>query len=149
MSIPKDIQTVIQAPGNRNEEITRDYLAFLDQHIGELLEGRETEMLHINEIAQKLFISPVHLSNTVKLVTGRHPCYYFDLKIIQQANHLLAHTALSASEVARRLTFDPSNFLKFYKKLTGLTPTEFREGKGGDPRTTLLFVMDMHAGAHQ
>jgi AraC family transcriptional regulator of adaptative response / methylphosphotriester-DNA alkyltransferase methyltransferase len=113
----------------RNDEITRDYLAFLDQHIADLLAGSETEMLHINEIAQRLFISPGHLTNTLKLATGHHPCYYFDLKIIEEANKLLLDTKLSASEIARRLSFDPSNFVKFYRSLTGVTPTAFRSAK--------------------
>jgi AraC family transcriptional regulator of adaptative response / methylphosphotriester-DNA alkyltransferase methyltransferase len=114
---------------SRNNEITRDYLAFIDQHLADILAGRETEMLHINEIAQRLFISPGHLTNTLKLVTGHHPCYYFDLKIIEETNKLLLETKLSASEIARRLTFDPSNFIKFYRSLTGITPTDFRKAK--------------------
>lgn len=114
---------------SRNDEITRDYLAFLDVHIADLIAGRETEMLHINEIAQRLFISPGHLANTLKLVTGHHPCYYFDLKIIEETNKLLLYTRLSASEIARRLSFDPSNFVKFYRSLTGITPTQFRTEK--------------------
>lgn len=111
----------------RGEEITRDYLAFLDKHIADILSGRETEMLHINEIARQLFMAPVHLTNTVTEVTGHHPCYYFDKKIIDEANKLLLETKLSSAEIARRLTFDPSNFNKFYKKLTGKTPTQYRE----------------------
>lgn len=111
---------------SRNDEITRDYLKFLDEHIAAIVSGSETEMLHINEIAQRLFISPVHLSNTIKLATGHHPCYYYDLKIIAAANLLLLETNFSASEIARRLTFDPSNFVKFYRSLTGITPTQFR-----------------------
>lgn len=114
---------------SRNDEITRDYLAFLDIHIADLLSGRETEMLHINEIAQRLFIAPGHLTNTLKLTTNHHPCYYYDLKIIEVTNNLLLTTSLSASEIARRLTFDPSNFVKFYKSLTGITPTQFRKVK--------------------
>jgi len=114
---------------SRNDEITRDYLKFLDEHIAAIVLGSETEMLHINEIAQRLFISPVHLSNTIKLATGHHPCYYYDLKIIAATNELLLNTTHSASEIARRLTFDPSNFIKFYRSLTGITPTQFRTQK--------------------
>lgn len=129
---------------SRNDEITRDYLAFLDQHIADLLAGRETEMLHINEIAQRLFISPGHLTNTLKLTTGHHPCYFFDLKIIEEANKLLLNTTLSASEIARRLSFDPSNFVKFYRSLTGITPTEFRLTKVMPDRMPILQKVYLH-----
>jgi AraC-like DNA-binding protein len=130
---------------SRNDEITRDYLAFLDQHIADLLAGRETEMLHINEIAQRLFISPGHLTNTLKLATGHHPCYFFDLKIIEEANKLLLNTTLSASEIARRLSFDPSNFVKFYRSLTGITPTAFRLAKVMPERMPILQKVYLHS----
>ena len=129
----------------RNDEITRDYLDFLDVHIADLVAGRETEMLHINEIAQQLFISPGHLTNTLKLTTGHHPCYYFDLKIIEETNKLLLNTKLSASEIARRLSFDPSNFVKFYRSLTGITPTAFRSIKVLPDSMPILEKTYMHA----
>jgi AraC-like DNA-binding protein len=129
----------------RNDEITRDYLAFLDVHIADLVAGRETEMLHINEIAQRLFISPGHLTNTLKLTTGHHPCYYFDFKIIEETNKLLLNTKLSASEIARRLSFDPSNFVKFYRSLTGITPTAFRSVKTLPDSMPILGKTYVHA----
>lgn len=130
---------------SRNDEITRDYLAFLDQHIADLLAGRETEMLHINKIAQRLFISPGHLTNTLKLTTGHHPCYFFDLKIIEETNKLLLNTKLSASEIARRLSFDPSNFVKFYRSFAGITPTQFRSAKVLPDRIPGLDKAYLHA----
>ena len=129
----------------RNDEITRDYLAFLDKHIADLLAGRETEMLHINEIAKQLFISPGHLTNTLKLATGHHPCYYFDLKIIEETNKLLLDTKLSASEIARKLSFDPSNFVKFYRSLTGITPTQFRLAKTLPASMPILQKVYLHS----
>lgn len=116
-----------KAISGRNEEITENYLKFLDQHLANLVEGREADMLHINEIATQLFLDPGHLSNTVKLVTGHHPCYFFDKKIIEKAKQLLKDTDLSISEIARTLTYDPSNFNKFFRKMTGLTPGDFRK----------------------
>ncbi|HVI45830.1 MAG TPA: helix-turn-helix domain-containing protein [Chitinophaga sp.] len=116
-----------KAISGRNEEITENYLKFLDQHLANLVEGREADMLHINEIATQLFLDPGHLSNTVKLVTGHHPCYFFDKKIIEKAKQLLKGTNLSVSEIARTLTYDPSNFSKFFRKMTGLTPGDFRK----------------------
>ncbi len=111
----------------RNEEITTHYFHFLDKHIADLVDGRQTEMLHISEIARELCIDQGHLGNTVKQTTGKHPCYFFDLKIVEKARELLKNTSLSVSEIARRLTYDPSNFTKFFKKFTGQSPKEYRE----------------------
>ncbi len=118
---------------NRGAEIVEQYFAFIDQHLSDLLEDRVDDMLTISQIAQQLFIAPGHLTNTLTKETGHHPCYYYDLKIIEVANQLLLNTNLSGSEIARRLTFDPSNFVKFYKSITGITPAIFREKKALPP----------------
>lgn len=114
-------------PTPRSEAITARYLDFLDKHIAALVDGAETDMLHIRDIARELCIDHGHLGNTVKQTTGRHPCYFFDMKIIEKAKELLLHTSLSASEIARRLTYDPSNFNKFFKKNTGISPAAYRQ----------------------
>jgi AraC-like DNA-binding protein len=42
---------------------------------------------------------------------------------------MLLTTNLSVAEIARTLTFDPSNFSKFFKHFEGITPKQFREKK--------------------
>jgi len=67
---------------SRNEEIVTQFFDFVELHLQNLLNGKETEMFHIKEIAEKLFVSYGHLTNTVKLVTKHPPCYHYDYKII-------------------------------------------------------------------
>jgi len=110
----------------RSEEITIKYFAFLDQHIKDVVHGQATEFLELNQIAKALHVSHSHLSDTLQQVTGHHPCHFYDLKIVETAKSLLADTDLSIAEIARRLTYDPSNFGKFFKKFTGQTAGEFR-----------------------
>ncbi len=110
----------------RNEEITTQYFAFLDQHLAELVSGKATEMLKLNQIASELCISAKHLSQTIQLTRGRHPCYFYDQKILAEAENLLTNTELSIAEIAEKLTYDPSNFSKFFKKYVGETPGQFR-----------------------
>lgn len=111
----------------RGKEITRQYLDFLDQHIAAVLDGRAPEFLGLNEIAGRLAISHQHLTDTVKQELGNHPCHFYDEKIIGKAKQLLADPDLSIAEISLTLTYDPSNFSKFFKKMTGVTPGEFRE----------------------
>ena len=103
------------------------YLHFLDNHIQHILEQVQEEFLEINQIAEKLNISHSHLTDSIQKETGHHPCYFYDLKIIEAAKELLLNEQFSIAEVARRLTYDPSNFSKFFKKFTGITPGEFRK----------------------
>ncbi|MCG8387131.1 MAG: helix-turn-helix transcriptional regulator [Cytophagales bacterium] len=48
-------------------------------------------------------------------------------RVLIEAKNLVTHTSLSISEIAYRLNFsDPSNFVKFFKSLTTLTPLQYR-----------------------
>lgn len=115
----------IQKTGRR-EEITQAYFQLLDRHLDDLLEGRAIEMMELREIAAELCVSHTHLTDMVRKQMGNHPCYFYDLKIIERAKKLLAETDKSVAEIARTLTYDPSNFSKFFKKFTGGTPGGYR-----------------------
>ena len=111
----------------RGQEITENYFRFLDGHINDVVSGRTDEFLEINEIADALFISHKHLTDTLQQETGHHPCHFYDDKIIEKAKDLLLNTEQSVSEIAKLFTYDPSNFSKFFKKFTGQTPGQFRK----------------------
>ncbi|UOE39567.1 helix-turn-helix domain-containing protein [Chryseobacterium oryzae] len=111
----------------RGQEITENYFRFLDGHIEDVVSGKIDEFMEINAIADALFISHKHLTDTLQQETGHHPCYFYDDKIIEKAKDLLLNSEQSVSEIAKLLTYDPSNFSKFFKKFTGQTPGEFRK----------------------
>ncbi|WP_159635863.1 helix-turn-helix domain-containing protein [Sphingobacterium composti Ten et al. 2007 non Yoo et al. 2007] len=109
------------------KKLLKQYFDLLDQHIDNVVNHVEEEFLEINQIAEKLNISHGHLTETLQKETGHHPCHYYDLKIIDAAKRLLSDKSKSVADVARTLTYDPSNFSKFIKKFTGLTPGELRK----------------------
>ncbi len=119
-------KTTNPAPG-RNEEITQAYFGFLDRHINEVVNGEVLDFMELNQIASALFISHSHLSDTVQQTMGHHPCHFYDLKISEKDKALLAETDLSIAEIAKKLTYDPSNFSKFFKKFVGQTPGKYRK----------------------
>lgn len=106
----------------RGDEISKMYFAFLDQHIQDVSAGKLDDFMELKQIASELFISHQHLSDTIQQETGHHPCYFYDSKIIEQAQQMFLETDLSIAAVARILTYDPSNFSKFFKKMVGQTP---------------------------
>ena len=108
-------------------EITADYLNILDRHLADLLAGRVTDMYEIRDVADEMHIHPTHLSNTIKLTTGKAPCYFFEAKIMTIARTMLVDTQRSVADIATTLTFDPSNFTKFFKRFQGVTPKQYRE----------------------
>ncbi|MGO1245741.1 MAG: helix-turn-helix domain-containing protein [Sphingobacterium sp.] len=111
----------------RSHEITQTYFQFLDKHIADVVSGNVSDFMEINQIASELFISHKHLTDTVQKETGNHPCHFYDLKIIDETKKMLSETNKSVSEIARILTYDPSNFSKFFKKFVGKTPGKFRQ----------------------
>ncbi|MET6995876.1 helix-turn-helix domain-containing protein [Chitinophaga defluvii] len=111
---------------SRAEDIVHQYFDLLDAHLDDIVHGRAVQMMQLKQIASLLFVSHYHLTDVVKQTTGHHPCYFYDRKIIEIAQKMLAETALPISEIAITLTYDPSNFSKFFKKMTGQTPGHFR-----------------------
>lgn len=111
----------------RSEEITSQYFVFLDKHIDDLVAGRVNEMMELNEIAAELHVSHKHLTDTIKQTMGAHPCHFYDQKIIEKAKQLLQETAFSVAHIAIMLTYDPSNFSKFFRKYVKLTPDQWRK----------------------
>ena len=121
-SIPTD-----KATSFRKKEIVRQYLTELSKYIRDLKEGRTDEVLEIRDFAGMLHIHPVHLSHTIKEVTGFSTCDLFEEKLVNVSKELLLDKKLSIAHIAARLTYDPSNFTKFFKRFTGMTPKKFRE----------------------
>lgn len=110
----------------RPEEITRDFLSELDNHIADIVSGKKEVFYEIHDFASILCIHPVHLSNTVKETTGKSPCDHCEGKLAEQAKKLLETTNWTVAQVATRLTYDPPSFTKFFKKYVGWTPSQYR-----------------------
>ena len=111
----------------RQREITDDFLKAIDKHLSDIVNGTATEMYEIRDIAALMHIHPTHLSNTIKLTTGKAPCYFFEIRIMEVAKQQLAESSLSIAQIAMNLTYDPSNFTKFFKRFSGMTPKVYRE----------------------
>lgn len=119
-SIPKKILA-------RQHEITADFLKAVDHHLDELMQHKVMDMMEIRDFAEQMHIHPTHLSNTIKLTTGKAPCDFFEEKIMRIAKDMLQNSNVPITEIAMQLTFDPSNFTKFFKRFEGITPKQYRE----------------------
>jgi len=117
----------LKSSKSRSAEITKQYFNFLDRHIDDVVNGRVSEFLEINQVASELAVSHKHLTDTVQKEVGNHPCHFYDLKIIEVAKKMLISTNFPIAEIARKLTYDPSNFSKFFKNWVGQAPGQFRK----------------------
>ena len=110
----------------RKQEIATRYLEELNKHLADLKAGLLETSLEINDFAGLLFITPTHLSDTIRDVLGKSPCDIYEEGLVRISKELLLETNKSIGEIAITLTYDPSNFTKFFKRYAGATPKEFR-----------------------
>lgn len=78
--------------------------------------------------ASKLFISPKYLSLVVKEATGRSAARWIDEFVLMEAKNLLRYSGKNIQQVAYALNFsNQSAFGKYFKHLTGMSPTEYQK----------------------
>lgn len=78
--------------------------------------------------AQQLCVTPKHLSAVVKEITTHTAGELIDHYVIMEAKMMLAETTLTIQEVANELNFANQSFFgKYFKHLTGYSPSEFRK----------------------
>lgn len=107
---------------NRKDIITIDFLRLLWKHF-------RTER-NIDFYAEKLHISPKHLSRTVKAVLGQSPHKIICKELVQYASSLLKENNLSILEISESLRFsEQAAFCKFFKKHTGVAPGQYRKNQ--------------------
>jgi AraC family transcriptional regulator, transcriptional activator of pobA len=92
------------------------------------LVNEKYDALHqVSDYAQLLNVTPGHLNDTIREQTGRTATTLIQERIILEAKRALFHGDLSVKEIGYTLGFDdPAYFNRFFKRLTGETPRNFR-----------------------
>ncbi|WP_375448056.1 helix-turn-helix domain-containing protein [uncultured Fibrella sp.] len=82
----------------------------------------------VRDYADLLAVTPNHLNKCVKETTGKPASTLIADMLMLEAKVLLGQPNLTISEVAFRLSFDDlSYFARFFKKHSGLNPTDYRQ----------------------
>lgn len=92
-----------------------------------LVEENNQKNLSLSEYANLIGVTPNHLTQTVKLFTGKTSSQIIKAKQLLEIKRLLVHTSMNVSEIANQLNFeDQSYFTRFFKRETGITPMQYR-----------------------
>ena len=95
----------------------------------ELIEKYYKTNLSVNKCSSLMNISSKTLNTITKTVVDKSPSELIAERTIIEAKRLLKFTSLQIGEIGYELGFDdPSYFIKFFKRNTGLAPLAFRKG---------------------
>ncbi|MCD8069337.1 MAG: helix-turn-helix transcriptional regulator [Lachnospiraceae bacterium] len=82
----------------------------------------------ITECADALGISPAYIWKILKMEGGRSFSDYVEEYRLDEAKRLLSQTNMTVAEIAARLGYNNAqNFIRFFSKMTGVTPGKFRK----------------------
>lgn len=106
---------------NRAAAAIEKICVYVEEHIGEDLSlVRLAEVIHFN---------PSYLSRLFKLERGMNLSEYIEETRLAAAKEMLRAGEMKISEVGARIGYEaPHSFTRFFKKWTGLTPQDYREG---------------------
>jgi transcriptional regulator GlxA family with amidase domain len=95
----------------------------------ERMQGDPSRTFSLGEMAESVNLSPPYFCYLFKSITGVPPARYLKTLRMQQAATLLTTTFLSVKEIVSRVGFaDESHFVRDFKRIYGLTPSEYRNG---------------------
>lgn len=94
----------------------------------ELVEHNYKTWHSTTQYANELNITPDHLNRSIKSLIGKTAKEYIQARITISAKRMLYFSDLSTKEIAYDLGFsEPANFSNFFKKCTGISPSEFKK----------------------
>jgi len=114
------------------ENIKKHVIALVQQS-----EVREKENLS-KYLSRHLFHDYTHLSNLFSTVEGVTIEQYFINQKIEKARELLVYDELSLTAIADRLSYSSvAHLSRQFKKVTGMTPSQFKQLRGSKQRQSL------------
>lgn len=98
----------------------------ITEHFFDLVSSNYKEQRSLTFYADKMCLSPKHLSTTIKKTTGRPALIWINEYVILKAKYLIKTTDMSFSEISDYLNIpNQSFFSRLFKKYTGLPPREY------------------------
>jgi len=106
---------------DEDEVMMNRLMVFIEEHIND-------EDLKIDDMAEAVGLGRTVFYERIKQLVGVSPSDFLRQVRMQRAQQLIVRSKMTVSEIAYSIGFtDPKYFTKCFKKLTGMTPSEYRE----------------------
>lgn len=117
-----------QVSKTKTDSLSVRFKEAVHQYVNELSLNLATESKSISTFTDELAVTSSHLSETIKKELGQTPTDFINNQLISEAQKLLRSTDLQVKEIAYLLKFnDTSYFGRLFRKVSGLTPAEYRK----------------------
>lgn len=114
------LTTLVEKRGERSTKPIRMAQLYIDEHY--------KEGVKLQEVAEYVGLTPTYLSTLFKKQVGKSLVEYLTHVRIQNAKQLLVDRNRNISDIADEVGFvDEKYFIKRFKRVTGLTPNEYRK----------------------
>ncbi|WP_160031572.1 response regulator transcription factor [Paenibacillus sp. An7] len=121
----KKIAELIFQYKNKDE---RDRATQVIEHICQYIEDNLNEDLSLVRLAELHFFNPSYLSRFFKQEYGINLSEYIDKCRTRKAKELLRNHELKVRDVSLSVGYEAAHsFTRFFKKMTGITPQEYRD----------------------
>ncbi len=111
----------------KQNRIVKQFGQIVEKNLYDITQDKVERLITISEIAEQININATYLGEVLKKVTGKTPKEILSDRIILEARSLLNNTDMAINEIAYFLKFqDASNFTKFFKLKTGVSPSDYR-----------------------
>lgn len=115
----QSIQTDI-APKDRSGDYFRQLISLLHEHY-------KTER-SVEFYANKMNLTPKHLSRVVRNHSGKSVHQWIDEFVVLEIKNLLKYSDMSIQQISYELNFPNPSFMgQYFKRITGKTPGEYRK----------------------
>ena len=112
----------LAATRSREQTIFDRFIQLVNQHC--------RQQHQISYYADRMCLTERYLGTVIRQTSGTTAKEWIDRALITQAKVLLRHSDKSVVQISEDLNFpNPAFFSKYFKRLTAMTPLEYREGK--------------------
>ncbi len=114
----------------RNQLSKQKFIHLISKAETYIQENFQSDSISLNTVAQQVNVSPAYFSSIFSQEKGITFIEYLTNVRIEHAKDLLRSSSLRSSEISQMVGYKDSHYFSFiFKKVTGMTPKDFRAGK--------------------